>query len=459
LPKRADSAKNFKKIFVPILTTADEGITGTSAEKRPEFLRMIKDCEAGKIDLIITKSISRFARNTLECLTYVRHLQDIGVNILFENNHIHTGTAFSEMILTVLAAFAQEESRSISENTKWGIRKRYENGIVRWCKIYGYTKNETVSYVIVPEEAAVVRKIFELYEHGMSILQISKFLEEQKIPSSAGKPVWTTSAIQRILRNEKYAGDILLQKFLTADYISHKTVRNECTEVPAYYIENHHAPIVSKDVFRRVQTILDLRTQGNCTGRKESRCVQYPLGTGLRCPYCGGVLHQRYLRVQGATGRGLCCESGCKKFVIRSEVVEKALLNAYDWLDNDLIEEEIRASQSEKVRKAAQLTLAVKKAHPTFQRVDYYWLDDLIEHIEIGAHTALSRKNDRLTANGRSHADDCTITVFWKCGLKTVVSSGIDRARDMPQSIAQRFWAQQEMQQRNARKNAPNPAD
>ncbi len=121
---------------------ADYGITGTSADKRPEFLRMVKDCEDGKINLILTKSISRFARNTLQCLTYVRHLNNLGVHIIFESNNIDTRSAFSEMLLTVLAAFAQEESRSISENTIWGIRKRFEEGVTRWCRLYGYEKTE-----------------------------------------------------------------------------------------------------------------------------------------------------------------------------------------------------------------------------------------------------------------------------------------------------------------------------
>ena len=151
---------------------ADDGISGTSAQKRPKFMQMIQDCEAGKIDLILTKSISRFARNTLECLSYVRHLNSLGTHIIFENNGIDTRANYSEMLLTILAAFAQEESRSISENTKWGIRKRFEVGEARWSRIYGYDKG----YVVNPQEAAVVQKIFNLYEHGMSTNEIGAWL-------------------------------------------------------------------------------------------------------------------------------------------------------------------------------------------------------------------------------------------------------------------------------------------
>lgn len=421
---------------------ADEGITGTSADKRPEFLRMIADCEAGKIDFIITKSISRFARNTLECLTYVRHLQNIGINILFENNNIDTGTAFSEMILTVLAAFAQEESRSISENTKWGIRKRFENGIVRWCKIYGYTKGEAGAYLIVPEEARVVQKIFELYEHGYTIGEIVRILKEQKIPSKTGKAVWTPSSVQRILKNEKYAGDILLQKYLTIDHISHKTVRNECTEVPAYYIENHHEPVVVRQTYDRVQKILELRSQGSCAGRKNAGCIQYPLGSILKCPYCGSPLYQRAVRMQTVRGRCWCCEMGegaCRRFAIRSETLENALLKAYDELDTAKAAEKIKNGETAKIRAAARLTLARKTAHPNYEKVHYYWIDDLIDRVEIGRHTIFPADRSEIAAKEDIHRDDRTVSVYWKCGLKSTVPTGIDSKEEMPQNIAELY--------------------
>jgi DNA invertase Pin-like site-specific DNA recombinase len=393
---------------------ADPGISGTSVKKRPEFQRMLSDCENGKIDLIITKSISRFARNTLECLTYVRHLQSIGVDLIFESNHIDTRTTYSEMLLTVLAAFAQEESRSISENTKWGIRKRFENGTIRWCKIYGYTKEGDTSYLIVPKEAAVIQKIFTLYEEGSTLLEISKYLESQNIPSPSGCPAWSASAIMRLLKNEKYMGDILLQKFITKDHIGRKSIRNDCTEVPAYYIENHHAPIVSRKTFERVQKILELRSQGSCTGRKESKCIQYPFGTMLKCPHCGSTLYQRTLKLQvSGSGKGWCCEVGenaCKNFIIRSEIVEKAVLQAYG---------QIREEGS-----------------PIYNRVDYYWVDEWIDHIEFGAHRMQSANYRENSEKEKVDSEDRVITVFWKSGQKTTVFSGIERERDMPSYLA-----------------------
>ena len=191
---------------------SDEGISGTRVEKRPEFQRMIRDCEAGKIDYIITKSISRFARNTLECLQHIRYLQSLGVQLLFEKENIDTGTAFSEMLLTILAAFAQEESRSLSENAKWGIRKRFEAGIPKRTYIFGYTYDEQGNYVIVPEQAETVRYIFDLYETGRySMHQIAQKLMAEKRPSAYVNN-WDASHVHCILTNEKYVGDVLMQK-------------------------------------------------------------------------------------------------------------------------------------------------------------------------------------------------------------------------------------------------------
>lgn len=166
---------------------ADEGISGTSVKKRKEFLRMMEDCEAGKVDYIMAKSISRFARNTVECLSYVRHLQSIGVQLYFEKEGLDTATSVSELILTVMAAFAQEESRSISENLKWGIRKRFESGESRWTKTYGYRKTKDGEIVIEPDEAAIVRMIFKMYQYGIPMTDILDELTFIQAPSARGK--------------------------------------------------------------------------------------------------------------------------------------------------------------------------------------------------------------------------------------------------------------------------------
>ena len=416
---------------------ADEGVTGTSAEKRPEFMRMVRDCEEGKVNLIMTKSISRFARNTLECITYVRHLNNMGVHLIFENNKIDTRTKFSEMVLTVLAAFAQEESRSISENTSWGIRKRFEEGEVRWNPLYGYEKNEKGEYQIVPEYAAVVQHIFGLYEHGASIAEIRKDLAAKKIPSPKGAETWTPAAVQTLLTNERYAGDILLQKYYTEDFKTHKAKKNLCTEIPSYYVEGHHRPIVPRKQFRRVQAILGMR---RCTPSRDNMdngtCNQYPLGDKLRCPFCGSALYQRTVPVQTKHTAGWGCERGdspCRGFVIRSAFVEGALLEAYNCLDIAAAEERLGHPQ---LGKAARTLLEVKKKHPAFGKVDYWWVDELIDHIEFGAHTVLPTDAARMKAMGREFTDDRIMKVFWKCGTVSTVMSGITKDCDQPQYVA-----------------------
>ena len=240
---------------------ADPMTSGTSTQKRPGFLRMIQDCEAGKIDLILCKSISRFARNTMDTLAYVRRVRNAGTDILFESNHVDTRDACSEMMLTVWAAFAQEESRSISENTKWGIRKRFEEGTARWCRIYGYQKTEDGrEYVVVPEEAETVRLIFRLCDQGKSMEQIRRDLGTKGIRSPKGNTNWTRSSIHKVLKNEKYAGDLRMQKFYTENHLNHRAVRNDGTAVKSYYIRNHHAPIVSREIFERVQVVLEMKS-------------------------------------------------------------------------------------------------------------------------------------------------------------------------------------------------------
>ena len=261
----------------------DEGITGTKASKRPGFQKMIKDAENGKIDRILTKSISRFARNTIDCIAYVRHLKELGTTILFEKENIDTGSTYSEMLLTVLAAFAQEESRSISANITWGVRKRFENGQERWAKMFGYRKDFDTgeTYIIVEEEAKVVRLIYELYEKGMTTTETGKELEKREIPTPSGGKVWNAALVRSILVNEKYCGDLILQKYVTTDHLTHTFEKNDGEEAPMYYIKDHHKAIVPREQFNRVQKILD------CRNKKVNGYDTYPLGDKLRCPYCG----------------------------------------------------------------------------------------------------------------------------------------------------------------------------
>jgi hypothetical protein len=372
---------------------------------------MIKDAEEGKIDRIITKSISRFARNTLDCIGYVRHLKDIGTTILFEKENIDTGSAYSEMLLTVLAAFAQEESRSISANITWGVRKRFEEGQERWANVFGYRKDFDTgeTYIIVEEEAKVVRLIFDLYEKGLSTSKIGKELQKRGILTPAGKVVWEGALVRSILVNDKYCGDLILQKYVTKDHLTHAFVKNDGEEAPMYYIKDHHKAIVSREQFNRVQRILEYRN------KKKNGYDTYPLGDKLRCPYCGKPMIQKKILVYKQS-RGWVCRD--HNFLIHTRHVEDAILAAYRSVNREKLKA-IMEKGTEDEKKAAELFL--KEKDEDFQTVEYYWVDELIDHIDLGLH------RDKETR---------TLTVHWRCGFDTTVPTNIDPVKDDPEKLA-----------------------
>ena len=218
---------------------ADDGISGTNTKKREEFNRMIADCNGGKIDMIITKSISRFARNTLDCLSHIRELKALNIPVFFEKENINTMDAKGEVLLTIMASLAQQESESLSQNVKMGFQFRYQNGqvSVNHNRFMGYTKDKDGNLVVDESEAKVVRRIFREYLEGCSLQQIAKSLEEDGILTGAGKKIWRPETVHKMLKNEKYMGDALLQKTYTVDVLTKKRVVNDGI-VTQYYVEN-----------------------------------------------------------------------------------------------------------------------------------------------------------------------------------------------------------------------------
>ena len=233
---------------------ADDGKSATSTKKRLDFQAMIEDCMAGKIDMVLTKSISRFARNTVDALTNIRKLKEKNIPVIFEKESINTMEGSGELLLTILSSQAQEESRNISENCHWGIVRKFEEGkvMVNHSRFLGYTKDKDGNLVIVPEEAQLVRRIYKLYLEGNSSYRIKRILEAEGIPTVTGKKTWSATTIDRMLSNEKYMGDALLQKTYTVDFLTKKKVKNNGI-VPQYYIENDHEAIIPKELFYRVQ--------------------------------------------------------------------------------------------------------------------------------------------------------------------------------------------------------------
>lgn len=279
---------------------ADDGKSATNTKKRDDFNAMIKDALDGKIDMILTKSVSRFARNTVDSLLTIRKLKEKNVAVVFEKEGVNTLDGTGEILITILSSLAQEESRNISENTRWGVVRRFENGkmIVNHNKFMGYTKNENGDLVIVQEEAEIVRLIFRLYLEGYSAGKISQYLEKNGIKTATGQDRWYDSVIFKMLRNEKYMGDALLQKTYTVDFMTKKRVINKGI-VPQYYVEDDHEPIIPKELFYRVQEELARRASMNkaaITRKKNQRSKfssEYALTGLLLCGDCG----QEYRRV------------------------------------------------------------------------------------------------------------------------------------------------------------------
>ena len=274
---------------------ADDGISGTDMRKRDEFNRLLQDCEAGKIDLVLTKSISRFARNTADMLNAIRMLRAKKIAVYFEKEHINTLEDAGEMLVTILGSQAQEESWNLSENTRWGITRRFENGtvIVNCSRFMGYKKNGDGELEIVPEEAEVVRLIFRLYLEGMSIAGIRKHLENAGIPTVTGRQRWNEGTINKMLSNEKYMGDALLQKTYTADFLTKTRVKNN-GEVRQYYIRDDHDAIIPREIYYAVQQEKKRRAEHHkpaatrrAKEKKKGYSSKYILSNLLACGECG----------------------------------------------------------------------------------------------------------------------------------------------------------------------------
>ena len=272
---------------------ADADASGTNTDHRLNFQRMIEDCKNGKIDYIITKSISRFARNTVDTLNYVRMLKQLSpaIGIYFEKENVDTLNATGELLLTILSALAQDESRSISDNVRWSYAKKFQSGIAH-CNLkgmMGYDKGENGQWLINEQQAEIVRLIYDLYLAGNSASKIARELNSQGIKTLFGRQ-WEASAIMRMLRNEKYAGDCELQKTIVKDFLTHYSYKN-LGEAPKYYVRNHHAPIIPREKWDKVQMMiagLDGTRRRGCPGHEEAQ-------------------KKRAVPVKGRTFYNLCC--------------------------------------------------------------------------------------------------------------------------------------------------------
>ncbi len=325
--------------FVDVYT--DEGISGTNIRKREGFNRMVNDALSGKINLILTKSISRFARNTVDTLTTVRTLKDHKVEVYFEKENIYTLDTKGEVMLTIMGSLAQEESRSISENVTWGKRRSMEEGkfSLAYKHFLGYERGENGLPKIVEHEAKIIREIYQLFLDGSTARSIADYLTSCQIPTPRGRKKWSTSTIMSILQNEKYKGDALLQKTYTADFLT-KKVKKNCGEVPQYYIENSHPAIIDAETFDLVQKEIERRKPHRYQLHRSS-----PLNAKIICGECGGfygrkVWHSnsKYRKSVWQCNHKFDNESHCNTPNLNEYEIENAFVIAFNQMLGDKAE-------------------------------------------------------------------------------------------------------------------------
>ena len=384
---------------------ADKGRTGTSTKKRVAFQRMLQDAQDGKIDKILVKSISRFCRNTVDMLETVRSLRQLGVGVIFEKENLDTTSVESELLLTVYAAFAQEESFSISENMRGGIRQRFKLGIPKVSQVYGYDNLERGVLSINEEKAAVVREIYQMYIDGNSTTEIAHHLNvmHEQPPIESGKS-WYPTSVKCIIRNEKYVGDSLMQKYYTANHLEHDSTPNKDLVVDQYYKENTHPAIVARDVYEDANLILmmrDMKRGGNT----------YPYYGRLLCPQCGKPM------VKVKTGRGknpscwICGGDGeagtyeertkCPVYWVKEPYLSNVVIAAIMKLDAENLDEANRKNVE-----------WVQEQLRSWPSVEFGYLKRLVDHITFD--------------------DWDTLKVVWVWGEESKVLYRVDRVSDYP---------------------------
>ena len=319
---------------------ADEGISGTGTKKRTGFMEMIKACEEGKVDLVITKSISRFARNTQDCLNYSRKLKNMGIPIIFEKESINTMDATGELLFTILSSLAQEESRNISENTSWGIRSKFQKGIphLNADNFMGYDKDEDGHLVINEDQAKIVRRIFHDFMEGWNLSEIAKRLNDDGILGVHGESKWCAVTIRRMLQNEKYKGDLLMQKTYTADFLTKLQEENDGS-LEQYFVEDNHEAIIDRDIWEAAQ--LELlridRFKKDHKIKDTGSCTFDPFFSKVFCGNCGGKYIRKYWTgIKSVFWKGTNAEKAkgctCSSDNIREAALRKAVVVAWNSL-------------------------------------------------------------------------------------------------------------------------------
>ena len=388
---------------------ADEAITGTNVNKREQFLEMIDRCMAGEIDMILTKSISRFARNTLDTLNYVRMLKDKNIAVIFEKENIDTLTMNGELMLTILSSLAQQEVESLSSNVKMGLAMKMQRGeMVGFNGCLGYDYHpEDKSMTINPDEADTVRMIFDLYVQGYGAPSIARLLTEMGRKNKKGQVQWLQSGVIGVIKNEKYTGDLLMGKTFTVDPIGKRRIAN-MGEEKMYLTHNHHEPIVSREIWEKAQEIRLSRSQGRImedNGMRECKTRQYTFSSMCECGFCGHKLSRRTRQQTrslykptwhciNATKNGIASCPNCKS--VDEAVLESAFLDVFRQLTNnydDVLDAVIATVEKvigdeEERKRLKQIAANINKLESKKSRLTELLVDGTIEKEEYDGKMA-----------------------------------------------------------------------
>jgi len=369
----------------------DEGISATSTKNRDGFNKMVADALNGEIDLIVTKSVSRLARNTIDSLTIVRQLKERGIEIYFEKENIYTLDSKGELLITIMSSLAQEESRSISENVTWGQRKRFADGKVNmpYKRFLGYEKGENGMPKVVEAQAKIIRKIFKLYLEGQTVSGIARMLTEEKDPTPSEGLIWSPSTIHSILQNEKYKGDAILQKSFTVDFLTKKTKLNE-GEVPQYFVQNSHPAIVAPEVFDLVQVEIKKRKEF-----KGYKTASFAMSGKIVCGECGSfygskVWHSnsKYKRTIWQCNSKFKNDKKCSTRHLDEEKIKSAFVEAFNSLYNN--KEEILEGYEE-ILSVLTDTSALGKEEKRLLKERDVVLEQLRDCVDENAKTAIDQ--------------------------------------------------------------------
>ena len=347
---------------------ADDGRSATNTFRRDDFNQLMDQCLKGKVDMVITKSISRFARNTVDCISWVRKLREKNVAVYFEKENLNTLDDSTEMILTILSSQAQEESRAISTNVKWGYARKFEKGESTGQRSYGFRKAPTGEMCIVEEEAAVIRNMARWFLDGDSLERIKHRLEDAGIETTTGKKTWSTGTIYNILTNEKIMGDVLLQKTFTADYLTKRRVKNSGQQ-KQYYVKNHHEAIIPKTVYYKIQEEIARRSSLKKAGTRKGKTAQgvysskYALTGIMVCNECGAHYRRTTWAKNGKKVIVWRCinrlEHGTKRChespTLKEEVIQEAIMGKLHSLSIDQEEENFLNGVKEDILRAARV--------------------------------------------------------------------------------------------------------